>query len=145
MGSVQLAKGETELAEDSLRRSIEMRPTLEAKNDLAWLLVKRGAYVEAEQLAREAIDENQDLGAAWDTLGLVLLRTGRHDEADEALGRALVLSQHNPTVWIHLAELRVKQKDAAGALEAIESAEAKRAFLSAEELETLRMLRRQLP
>jgi tetratricopeptide (TPR) repeat protein len=106
LGSFQIRQGEYDLAEDSLRRSVANRRTAEALNDLAWVLQERGAYKEAESLAREALTLDEELAAAWDTLGLILMKSGRPNEAEDALMIAVRLAPENSAVRRRFDQVR---------------------------------------
>ncbi|MFC1497772.1 tetratricopeptide repeat protein [Verrucomicrobiota bacterium] len=144
MGSVQLMRGEDELAEDSLRRSLETGRTPEALNDLAWLLQEKGKYQEAEKMAREAIDMNKKLHEAWDTLGVILMKQGKLDEADEKLEWTLSLTQDDPGVFVHMAQLKIRQGHKEQALELINILKDKRSQLSREDRRTIDSLQKEL-
>ncbi len=106
IGSVQLNRGEHDLAEDSLRKSLEAARLPQALNDLAWLLLDvHGRAEEAEKLAREAAERAPEMHQAWDTLGMALMRQNRLKEADEALARAVALTRTEPAVYLNVAEL----------------------------------------
>jgi tetratricopeptide (TPR) repeat protein len=118
MGSLQMLNAEYELAEDSLRRSVEAEPSAEALNDLAWLLQTRGELDEAEEMARASLSANGKLGPAWDTLGMILLRKGRPDEARQAMEKALELVPDSLLSQLHLAQV-LAAADQPGAAKAI--------------------------
>ena len=107
IGSLQVTGGEDELAVDSLRKSLETKRTPGALNDLAWLLQKQGSYAAAEKLAREALEINGRMHQGWDTLGLILMKTGRLDEAEKALERCLSLFKGDRNGLMHMTELHV--------------------------------------
>ncbi len=113
-GSLQIANGELELAEDSLRNSLRTARMPMTLNDLAWLLQDRGAYDEAEMLIDEALGLADKQHSLWDTKGVILLRTKRYDEAVEAFGRSLAIFDRIPTVHLHMgeAQLALGRKDA---------------------------------
>jgi len=114
-GSLQIADGDYRLAEDSLRRSLGRSRLPMALNDLAWLLVQREAYEEAEVLVREALQLQEQQAVAWDTLGVILMRTGRLEEAEAAFSRSSYLETPSALVLLHQAELQLRRgrKDAA--------------------------------
>jgi tetratricopeptide (TPR) repeat protein len=118
-GSLQMMNNDLALAEDSLRRSVERTPTAEALNDLAWLLQRRGVFLEAEQFANRAVRMNDKLVAAWDTLGVVLMRLGRLDEAAKAFERCIALSADHVDALVHLTELEVTRGNKKKAIELI--------------------------
>lgn len=106
-GSLQIADGDRVLAEDSLRQSLRRERLPMAMNDLAWLLTERGAFDEAESLINEALAANEKQPAAWDTKGVILLRTGRTEAAEEAFGRAIALFGNNPAFHLHMGEAQL--------------------------------------
>lgn len=106
-GSLQIADGDYRLAENSLRRSLASERTPMALNDLAWLLLRKGEYEEAESLAREGLAAHETQAAMWDTLGVVLMRTDRLEDAEEALSRSIALDGSQPVVHLHLALLQL--------------------------------------
>jgi len=106
-GSLQIAGGDLVLAEDSLRQSLRRERLPMALNDLAWLLAERGEFDEAESLINEALAMHEQQPAAWDTKGMILLRTGRVEAAAEAFGRSIALFGNNPTVHLHMGEAQL--------------------------------------
>ena len=106
LGSMQVADGDLALAESSLRQSLSLRGSDAAHNDLAWVLMLVNRLGEAEEHVRQALKMNPDSGAAWDTLGSVLLRQMRYKEATEALERALALKEL-PGTYLRMAECLV--------------------------------------
>lgn len=106
-GSLQIADGDLLMAEVSLRESLKRERLPMALNDLAWLLAERGELDKAEGLINEALAMTEKQPAAWDTKGVILLRTGREEEAAEAFARSLALFGHNPTVHLHMAKAKI--------------------------------------
>ena len=110
IGSLQYRNGDLELAEDSFRKSLERDRLPEALNDLAWVVFEqRKDAVEAEALVREALAKNKKVANAWDTLGVILMRQGKLEEAEKALSEAIKLSRRNPAIFLHSAELLFEQ------------------------------------
>jgi Tfp pilus assembly protein PilF len=144
MGSLQMRSGETDLAEDSLRTSLKAQRTSAALNDLAWLLCEKGAHKEAEALAREALGTDDKLAPAWDTLGVILMRTGRLPEAQEAVERSLALYQGDAVVFLHMAEMQALKKDFKGARETLDVLYQRANQLSPQDQEKLNSLNRQV-
>jgi len=79
--------------------------TPEALNDLAWTLQAKGEFPEAETHVQRALRMNDRLLAAWDTLGVIYMRTGRLTDAEHALGKALPLAATDLVVHLHMAEM----------------------------------------
>jgi len=106
-GSLQIADGDYTLAEDSLRQSLRRARLPMALNDLAWLRMEQGAHAEAEGLINEALAANERNPAAWDTKGVILLKTGRAEEAEQAFGRAIAMAGGNATMHLHMGEAQL--------------------------------------
>jgi tetratricopeptide (TPR) repeat protein len=116
IGAARLADQEYALAEDAFRRSIERERLPQALNDLAWLLAQQQEYDEAEGLAREAVAARPKMHQAWDTLGEILLRQGKLEEAQEALQKALSMAS-DVGILLHMAQLQAAKGDKEHALE----------------------------
>jgi Flp pilus assembly protein TadD len=80
------------------------------------LLYRQQRYAEAENMTRESLAMRPDMYQGWDTLAVILMKTGRLAEADEALRKALSLFSDDPAVHLHRAELLLLQgkREAAG-------------------------------
>jgi tetratricopeptide (TPR) repeat protein len=130
MGSLQLMRGERELAEDSLRRSLAARKSPDVLNDLAWLLQETGAYDEAEGFARAAFTMNDRMFQAVDTLGVILMRKKEYAEAEKTFKEAIAMQPKAIAIHLHLAELYVLQGDRERAQEIVETLRAERQSLS---------------
>lgn len=104
LASMQLERKEYAQAENSLRKSLERRKDPTVMNDLAWVLVEEGDYDKAEILVREALQLDGRIGSAWDTLGVILMKRGRLQEAGESLQKAVALSPENASIQVHLAQ-----------------------------------------
>ncbi|MBL7076470.1 MAG: tetratricopeptide repeat protein [Kiritimatiellae bacterium] len=110
VGAARLAERDAVLAEDALKRSIERERLPQALNDLAWLLLQKQQYAEAEGLAREAVQLRPEMHQALDTLGEILLKQGKLTEAEEALQKALSLASDVGT-FLHMAQLQAAKGD----------------------------------
>lgn len=111
-----------------------------ACNDLGYILAEQGKDLdEAEKLIRRAIrldrrqrskgssvglDSDQDNAAYVDSLGWVLFRQGRFDEARHELQRAVALSggQDDPVLWDHLGDVYYRLNQPAKAKDAWQKA-----------------------
>ena len=136
-------------AEEQLRLILEANPKDEsACNDLGYIMADRGKNLqEAETLIRKAIaadreqkrlkpkgedgeeeskdvapvgvDDDQDHAAYVDSLGWVLFRRGKLEEAKKELERAIKLTDggDDPVIWDHLGDVRLRlgKKDEAKA------------------------------
>jgi tetratricopeptide (TPR) repeat protein len=108
MGSLRLGQKRMAEAEKFLRQSIKTQPTACALNDLAELLRQQNKLPEAEQKARLAIRLAPVFYPAWDTLGNILVESGRLDEAYGPLRCALALSSNDPRLYLTLTRLHIK-------------------------------------
>jgi tetratricopeptide (TPR) repeat protein len=109
LGSLQFRRLQVALAEASYRRSLARERKAETLNDLAWLLQTKGAFEEAETLAREALERNPLIATLWDTLGVILRKRGRLAESETALLKAASLNTEQLSIQVHLAELYAAQ------------------------------------
>ena len=141
VGTLHITSHEYELAEDSFRRSLETRRSPEALNDLAWLVFRKRGYEEAEKLARESLEMNKKIYATWDTLGEILMRTGRLTEAEEAFKQSLSLFQGDMRVLLNMAELKSLQGDKKQALEMLGRVKAQSHLLPPEDQARLNDIR----
>jgi Tfp pilus assembly protein PilF len=144
MGSLQLKRREYKLAEDALSRSLAERRTPETLNDLAWAILMSGRPAEAEEKAREALQRNDRLAAAWDTLGIAYLRQGKVPEAREAIQKALNLIPKLPEFQLHMAEVEFAVKNYAVADELLQKVTPHADRMWVEEREKLQSLSRQV-
>lgn len=97
------------LAEASYRASLVTRRSPEALNDLAYVLYVQNKAEEAEVFIRESIALNDRNSAAWDTLGVILMKKGQLKDAEDALLKSLGLRPGAATVTLSLALLYEKQ------------------------------------
>jgi tetratricopeptide (TPR) repeat protein len=120
-------------AEEQLRRVIEDFPDdATAHNDLGYMMADQGKdLAEAENLIRRAIeldrrhkhqeanlgpDDNQDNAAFVDSLGWVLFRRGKLQDALHELQRATILPEgDDPVIWDHLGDVYFRLKNQAKA------------------------------
>lgn len=105
--------GRTVKAAELFKKSIELDPALAARacNYLGYMWADRGENLaEAEQLIRRALEAEPENGAFLDSLGWVLFRQGRTDEALQELLRATDRLAHDPdpVVWEHLGDVYEK-------------------------------------
>jgi Tfp pilus assembly protein PilF len=142
LGTLQLKDKNYGLAEDAFRKSLQKNKTPLVLNDLAWLLQERGSYEEAEKLARAAIDAYDKTFQPWDTLGVILMRTRRLDEAEQAFQKALSFFDGDFNLFLHMAELYVMKKNKGRASELIQTITDKKIRLSLEDQSKLEGIRR---
>jgi Tfp pilus assembly protein PilF len=144
MGELHYAKNEFDLAEDSYRVSLKTKRSAAALNDLAWLLQEKKEYVEALKLAKEVVARDETMSQGWDTLGVVLMRSGQMDESAKALEKSLSIAQSDPGVFLHLAELRALRGEKDRALELVQMLYGKADLLSAADQQKLNEISRNL-
>jgi Tfp pilus assembly protein PilF len=143
LGILQLRRKEYALAENSLRRSARAERTADSLNDLAWVLCERESYDEAEKLVRESLAMVPN-PAAWDTLGVILMRTGRLDEAGEALSRAMAIAPDDLEFHVHMLDLQFRKGNTGEARAILNALQGRESELSPEASETLQDVRRRL-
>jgi Flp pilus assembly protein TadD len=86
---VTLARaGRLDEAEQAFRTSLARELLPDALNNLAWLLQRRGACLEALASAKLAVSMAPRNAAAWDTLAVVLKRLERREDAAAAQDKA---------------------------------------------------------
>lgn len=136
LSAVYQAMGKYDEAEAQLRKVLESAPhDATANNDLGYLMADRNkGLAEAERLIRKALELDKQLRGATaaaagpgaenaayvDSLGWVLFRRGKLDEARRELERASRLpdGEDDPVVWDHLGDVLFRQKQPAKAAEA---------------------------
>jgi Flp pilus assembly protein TadD len=84
-------------------------------------------------MTRAALDMRSDMYQAWDTLGVILTKTGRLKDADDALRKALALFADDPVVHMHKVELLLLRGERDAALRALATIKGKRDLLSLED------------
>ena len=109
MAAVLLERNDLPRAEQYFRRSLAARRTPDALNDFAELLRRQKRFVEAEKSVREALAQSPKYYQAWDTLGCILLDTGKENEAAQAVDRALALCATDARLQVSLARVRIAQ------------------------------------
>ncbi|MBN2301334.1 MAG: tetratricopeptide repeat protein, partial [Lentisphaerae bacterium] len=137
-------RGQDLPAEAFFARSLAANRTVNALNNLAWLLQKRGEYGKAEEYVREALRMDAGIAQTWDTLGVILMKTGRQHEAKEAFERSLELSDENVNVKLHLAELHIAMGEASEAEKVLRRLTRIKETLSSDDAETLVALSKSL-
>jgi tetratricopeptide (TPR) repeat protein len=134
---VYSAAGEHAKAQEQLQALLDADPNdATANNDLGYQWADQGKNLEeAEKLIRKAIeldrkqrltgtsldaDADRDNAAYVDSLGWVLFRRGRHEEARKELEKAAALPDgaDDPVVWDHLGDVCARLGDKAKAKEA---------------------------
>lgn len=136
LSSVHNAMGKPEEAEEQLLLILKSDPNdATANNDLAYYWADRNKNLdEAERMVRKAIeldkqqrnagtsvdaDADKENAAYVDSLGWVLFRKGKLDEAKKELEKASLLphGEDDPVVWDHLGDVYYKLKQPGQAVE----------------------------
>jgi tetratricopeptide (TPR) repeat protein len=92
LGTLLNARGEPDLARDAFLRVVERSPVPAALNNLAWLALERGEADEALELVQRSLSSSDNTAYAWHTLGVILAKQGRREEAERAFRRAIDLA-----------------------------------------------------
>ena len=110
MGSLALEREDYASAEDYLMRAGEVSPdSILVLNDLAVAKLRLGKLDEAERLIRKSFQTDDQIYAAWDTLGEILMARGNADGAAEAFQTALKLNDKDLRVHLHVAQIHFRR------------------------------------
>ena len=100
----------------SLQEALQLPDaTLDSVRRLTALLYEQGKTDAALELCRGLVALHPHRAAGWSALGAVLTRLERHDEAVEALDRALELDPRDTAALVNRAECRIAAGDNAAA------------------------------
>ena len=106
LGSCYMAKNELDLAEENLRRALDLNPVLmNAHYRLGWIAEKRGRPEEAEAAYRRETEVTPGHLKAYYNLARVYQTAGKLELAREALGRCLEVDPKFPLPYLYLARL----------------------------------------
>jgi serine/threonine-protein kinase len=129
LGGALLASGKDREAEESLRRSIALRPTRAALNNLGVSLRYQGRDREATLVLEKALSAGPDDARLRLNLGNSLLRTGRNAQARENFQRAhdlarsaLLLNPRNAAARAQFAYSSVRLGQPVNAADEVEQA-----------------------
>jgi Tfp pilus assembly protein PilF len=110
-------RGDDRAAEAAARDALRIEPdNARALNFLGYLMADHDRRLpEAMELIRRALAAEPDNGAFVDSMGWVLFRLGRFDDARVQLERAVDLTGGDPTVREHLGDAyrKLRQPDRA--------------------------------
>lgn len=104
LGLIAHAYGKLDLAIDYLRKAclLPLTPATYCSN-LAEMCRQKGLLTEAEQTARRAVEQEPQLVAAWNNLGIILQESGKFEAALECLQHVVSLQPDNPEAHNNLA------------------------------------------
>jgi len=139
LGVLFVSEEEYELAVDSLSRVLEFSGHKDpmALKDLAWVLQESELYADAERYARQALELDENLPSAWDTLGVILMETDRSEEARDAFERALAIDEKHVAAALHFAELYLAEGNQGSATDLLEKWKMRRDTLSPDAVKKL--------
>jgi tetratricopeptide (TPR) repeat protein len=109
-GNALYGKGQLDAATDAFVEAARTTPgSAPALNNAAYLLARvKGDTAKAFELASSAVQIAPGQPDYLDTLGFVLLRSGRLAEAEDALSKS-VAAAPTPSALLHLAQVRAEQ------------------------------------
>lgn len=125
LSSVYSARDEPEKAEAELLGLLERDPEdAWINNDLGYLWAERDKNLErAEAMTRKAVSQEPENGSYLDSLGWVLFKRGKLDEAIANLEKAARLKRSDATILDHLGDAYYRQGKTREARESWEAAE----------------------
>ena len=125
-GSVLFGKGDMKAACDAFERAAEIaQRNAAALNNAAYLLVKvKNDTSKAFELASRAVQLAPAQADYLDTLGYILLKSGKLAEAEDVLNKSVAVAP-TASALLHLAEVRAGQGNVGDARQLIDRARAK--------------------
>jgi tetratricopeptide (TPR) repeat protein len=125
-GSVLFGKGDMKAACDSFERAAEIaQRNAAALNNAAYLLVKvKNDTSKAFELASRAVQLAPAQPDYLDTLGYILLKSGKLAEAEDVLNKSVAVAP-TASALLHLAEVRAGQGNVGDARQLLDRARAK--------------------
>jgi tetratricopeptide (TPR) repeat protein len=122
LSNIYVMKGEIRKGEEILEAVYHDDPEdVSVNNDLGYLYADQGKNLEqAESMIRKAVAAEPDNGAYLDSLGWVLFKRGKYDEALPWLEKAVKNSPGagDETLWEHLGDVHESLQHAGHALDA---------------------------
>lgn len=125
LSNTYVQKGEMRKGEEILEKVLEVDPdSSQANNDLGYLWADQGKNLDrAEKMIRKALAAEPENGAYLDSLGWVLFKLGKYEEAIPPLEQAIQKNiGGDATVWDHLGDARLKMMQPEKAVEAWQTA-----------------------
>jgi tetratricopeptide (TPR) repeat protein len=118
LGEIALAENDTDEAEKSFRRALELNPPApRARAGLAEILLGGGKYAEAIAEAKAAIEAGDDRATVYALLGEAQALGGKYDEALASLNEALKREPKNAIALRRRAEVYLARNDLKAAIE----------------------------
>jgi len=119
LSAVEVELGEIESAEQWLQQTLDEFPEdIGAHNDLGYLWADQGKHLKRSlRMIRKAVDAEPDNIAYLDSLGWVLYRLGRFEEALEPLEKAAAGEQVDGVILDHLGDVYLKTNQPAKAVD----------------------------
>jgi tetratricopeptide (TPR) repeat protein len=110
-GAMYERQKKMEQAETEFRKVLKVNPdSAGAMNYIGYMLADRNVRLqESLELINKALDQDPGNGAYLDSLGWVLYRLGRYEEAEKQLKRAVDKTPRDATVHDHMADVLMKQ------------------------------------
>lgn len=116
LGTMHRQKGENAIAMVKYREALAMDPNLiEARNDLAGLLVLSGQHAAAEQEYKRVLDQDANYKPALKSLALVQAHRKNYRTAAQTLGRLLAVDPMDGEAWLYLGDVTMFMGDKAAA------------------------------
>lgn len=120
LSNIYVQKGDFRKGEIILEKIMEVDPEdIQMNNDLGYLWADQGKNLEqAEKMIRKAVAAEPDNGAYLDSLGWVLFKLGRYEEAIGPIEQAVKKNTGGDnTLWDHLGDVQLKLKQVDKAVE----------------------------
>ncbi len=119
LSNIAIMQGDQNLGEEWLEQVLDEFPEdAGALNDLGYLWADAGKHLDlAHQMIERAVADDPKNMAYRDSLGWVLYRLGRYDEAVAELKVAASVPKADGLIFDHLAEAQLRNEQAANAIE----------------------------
>lgn len=114
-GLIQAGMGETDLAEQSYRRALQINPRDgDTMHNLGWFYCQQRRYDDGDALFSQALAQPQYAGGSRSMLarGVCQARAGQWMQAEGTLTRAYELDPGNAATAVNLAEVLLRRGDA---------------------------------
>lgn len=116
--------GRNDEADDCLRHLLQLDPNrVQAQNLLAYAAMNRGDFAEAESRFEVYRFLAPDQPNPHDSMGELLMVTGRYDEADEQFRRAVTMKPDFCPSWANLVNVALLRADGAAARQRLSEVE----------------------